>query len=700
MALPSLREELDIFEGPKLANGQPSWVLQDPVRQQFFRIDWLTFEILSRWHLDDGQAIMAAIERDTPLEVESDDLERTLKFLSEQQLLRVDSAEAIQKMAERKQAAQSSWWQWLIHHYLFFRFPLVRPDPWLERTMGLAEVFFSKKFRWLTLAALLLGLSQVIQQWDIFHAFLLDTFTLQGLASYGVALFVVKVLHELGHAYAVKRHGGRVPTMGVAFLVMWPMAYTDTNEAWKIPDRAKRLQISSAGIATEAMLAAWALLAWALLPDGALRSAMFFVASISLSLTIALNASPFMRFDGYFIVCDLLEMPNLHQRSFALARWRLREWLFQLNEPVPEVLAPWKQASLILFAWATWLYRLVLFIGIALMVYHLFTKLLGVVLFIIEIYWFIWFPVRSELREWHTRKDKIVHSPRSRISASVAGLLLLLFAIPLPTQVAVSALFKPSEIWPVHTPGPAVIDVLHAQHGQAVAKGDKLVHLRAPDVLLQMNISQSRWQRLNWQAATAGMPEGQQGTPLALSQSQLQSAQAEFDRAQQMQLRYQPQAPFAGRFVLSDPDMRPGQWLDKNEKVGVVIGQAPWRIETWVDEDQARRLQIGASAKFLSPGLSQALTAQIVGIDKDSTRVLPDGQLSALHGGHILVREQQGKWIPEQAIYRISLELKQPYTHDLMAVQRGLLSMDANAQSLAGQYLRHALSVVIRELKP
>jgi putative peptide zinc metalloprotease protein len=71
---------------------------------------------------------------------------------------------------------------------------------------------------------LIFGLSQVIQQWGTFHAFLLDTFTLQGLASYGLALFVVKVLHELGHAYAVKRHGGRVPTMGVAFLVMWPMA--------------------------------------------------------------------------------------------------------------------------------------------------------------------------------------------------------------------------------------------------------------------------------------------------------------------------------------------------------------------------------------------------------------------------------------------------------------------------------------------
>jgi putative peptide zinc metalloprotease protein len=227
-----------------------------------------------------------------------------------------------------------------------------------------------------------------------------------------------------------------------------------------------------------------------------------------------------------------------------------------------------------------------------------------------------------------------------------------------------------------------------------------LVHLRAPDVVLQMNISQSRWQRLNWQAATAGMPDGQQGTPLALSQTQLQSAQAEFDRAQQMQRRYQPRAPFDGRFVLSDPDMRPGQWLDKNEKVGVIIGQEPWRIETWVDEEQARRLEIGASARFISPGLPQTLKAKITGIDKDSTRVLPDGQLSALHGGHILVREQQGKWIPEQAVYRVSLELEQPFTHELMAVQRGLLSIDANAHSVAGQYLRHALAVLIRELKP
>lgn len=700
MALPALREELDLFQGPKLANGQPSWVLQDPVRQQFFRIDWLTFEILSRWGLDDPQAILEAIERDTPLDVEKEDLERTLKFLSEQQLLRVDDPPAIQKLAERKQGSHSQWWQWLIHHYLFFRIPLVRPDPWLDRLSGMAEVFFSRPFLWLTAAAFAWGLSQIARQWETFHAFLLDTLSLQGFASYGLTLIVVKVLHELGHAFALKRHGGRVPTMGVAFLVMWPMAYTDTNEAWKIADRHKRLQISVAGIATEAILAAWAMLAWSLLPDGALRSAMFFAASVSLGLTLALNASPFMRFDGYFILCDLLDMPNLHQRSFALTRWQLREWLFGLNEPIPEVFPRWKKNSLIAFGWAIWIYRLFLFLGIALMVYHLFTKLLGVVLFIIEIYWFLWFPVRSELREWWSRRAAITQTRRSRQSASVAAVLVLLFMLPMPIPVAVSALIKPTEIWPVHTPGPAVVQSLPVRNGQTVAAGQALVELKAPDVLLQMNISQARWQKLHWQTATAGMPENAQGTPLALSQTQLQSAKAELDRAQQMLMRYHPRAPFAGIFTLHDPDLRPGQWLDKNEKIGALIGPAPWRIETWVDEDQASRIHIGTKAHFLAPGLPHGLTAKVQSIDKDTTRVLPDGQLTAVQGGHILVREQQGKWIPEQAVYRLSLELNEPFTPELLTVQRGMLSIHADAQSLAGHYLRHALAVLIREIKP
>src|SRR5690606_28730458 len=105
--------------------------------------------------------------------------------------------------------------------------------------------------------------------------------------------------------------------------------------------------------------------------------------------TLLINVSPFMRFDGYFILMDWLGFANLHGRSFALARWHLRKVLLGWRDPVPEAFAPRQQLSLILFAWATWLYRLVLFLGIAVLVYQFFIKLVGIFLFLVEIAWFV-----------------------------------------------------------------------------------------------------------------------------------------------------------------------------------------------------------------------------------------------------------------------------------------------------------------------
>ena len=124
----------------------------------------------------------------------------------------------------------------------------------------------------------------------------MDTFSWDGLIGYSVALLLIKILHELGHALTAKRYGCRVPTMGVAFLVMMPVAYTDVTESWKLDSHRKRLIIAGAGIATELILAAWALLAWTLMPDGALRGVCFFVATTSIVATLAVNASPFILF--------------------------------------------------------------------------------------------------------------------------------------------------------------------------------------------------------------------------------------------------------------------------------------------------------------------------------------------------------------------------------------------------------------------
>jgi putative peptide zinc metalloprotease protein len=270
----------------------------------------------------------------------------------------------------------------------------------LSRWQGAASLFYNRTFLLLTLAALVLGLAQVVRRWDMFAATLVDTFNWDGLAAYGAALFAVKLLHELGHAFTAKRYGCRVPTMGLAFLVMWPVAYTDTNETWRLTDRLQRLHVACAGIITELMVAAWATLGWVLLPDGAMRSAAFVLATTSWVATLAINASPFMRFDGYFILSDALDLPNLHERSFALARWKLREWLFGLGEDAPEQFGARRQFWLIVFAWATWCYRLVLFVGIAVLVYHFSVKLIGIMLFIVEMLWFVLRPIQRELSAW------------------------------------------------------------------------------------------------------------------------------------------------------------------------------------------------------------------------------------------------------------------------------------------------------------
>jgi len=698
MGLPALREELDLFEGPRKNNGQPTWVLQDPVRQQFFRIDWLTFEILSRWSMNDPEAIMHAIERDTPLEVEPEDLEKTVKFLSEQQLLRPDGFEAISKMAERKQASQSCWWQWLIHHYLFFRVPLVRPDRWLGRWLPVANVFFSQRFLALTAGALLLGLYQVSRQWDHFSAFLWDTLTLEGLAAYGVALFVVKLLHELGHAFAVKRNGCRVPTMGVAFLVMCPMAYTDTNEAWRMANRWQRLQASAAGIATEGIVAVWATLAWAFLPEGALRSSMFFLAAISWGISLLLNASPFMRFDGYFILCDALDMPNLHQRSFALARWKMREWLFGLNEQAPEIFTPVRQKALLLMAFATWTYRLVLFLGIAALVYYFFFKMLGVVLFGVEIIWFVLLPIYQEIKVWRTLWPQIKQRSATRRSAWLAILLVMACVIPWPTRVHVSALLRPADLWPIYVPAGARVDSLPFREGDHVNQGATLVTLTMPELASREAQTRARLAQQQWQAATAGMNADSQRS-LLVAQETYATVQAEMSGIRAESALYQPKAPFAGWIRDLDPDLQAGQWIPRKERIGLLVrDDGRWLVETWLEEEDVRRISLGDSALFITDATDgAALHLTVTAIDQDASRLLPRPELSSTLGGHVLTREKQGQHFPERAIYRVVLATQEPPGALNTRSWRGKLTIHGSWEPPLWRYLRQALTVAVRE---
>lgn len=696
MGLPQLREELDLLPGPVLADGQPSWTLHDPVRNRFFSVDWPTFEILQRWSFDDPEAIAASIAAGTTLHLTADDVQQVARFLLDNQLLKPAGRDSARQLAERRARMEGSRFKWLLHHYLFFRVPLWHPDAWLDRWLPFTRLFASRGFAVLTLLALAAGLSQVARQWDGFLASLVDTFSWQGLAAYGVAVVVVKLLHELGHAFTAKRFGCRIPSMGVAFLVLWPMAYTDTNETWRLTSRWQRLQVASAGILTELVIAAWATLAWALLPDGELRSAAFVLATTSWVATLAINASPFMRFDGYFILSDWLDLPNLHERSFALARWKLREYLFDLGEERPEHFPPRREAWLIAFAWATWIYRLVVFLGIAVLVYHFFIKLVGIFLFLVEIVWFIAMPIRHELQAWRARWPRIRSRRRSLINLLLLGGLLVLLLVPWPGRLHTSGVLRAAEIWPVFAPGPAQVERLPFAEGARVPAGAELLGLATPELRLRREGLLARIAALRWQAASAGF-DSESRALLQSRQEELATAMAELSGLDEELSRYTPKAPFAGRLRDLDPDLHAGQWLAAKERIALLVGEGSL-VETYLDEEQVKRIRVGDRGAFVSDaGEGPLLRLRVTNIDADATRVLADGMLAVQAGGHILTRQRGEQLVPEHGAYRVSLAVESPLESLAGQSWRGQVVLHARWEAPAWRYLRSALAVLVRE---
>jgi len=700
-ALPLLREELDLLDGPVLPDGQPSWTLHDPQRNQFFRIDWLTFEILRRWSLGEPTAIAESIATATTLAPNSNDVENVVQFLAENQLVQTVAAGSSGKMAERLARMKTGSIKWLIHHYLFFRVPLVRPDAWLNRWKPIADVLFSRWFFLLTLLALTTGLALVFRHFDVFISYLVNTFSLQGFMAYGVAVIFVKILHELGHAFTAKRFGCRIPAMGVAFMVLWPLAYTDTNESWRLTNRWQRLKISSAGIITELTVAAWATLAWALLPDGGLRGAAFILATTSWVATLAINASPFMRFDGYFILCDWLDMPNLHSRSFALARWKLREWLFNLGEPKPEYFSARKQTGLILFAWLTWLYRLTVFLGIAVLVYHFFIKLVGILLFVIEIIWFIALPIYRELLEWKKRWPSIRSQSRSRRrgirSAALLLFLIAIFFLPWPGRISTSGLLRPVDVWPVFAPTGAKVVEFTLVEGSFVNQGDTLIRLFVPELESRLEVARARLESIRWQAAAASLTADFRGR-LQVNQEEWAMAEAEVASLEQDLARYRPSAPFTGRLYDIDPDMREGDWISAKERIGLLTGLGGMQVETYLGEADVRRVNPGDRAFFIADGLEgPMLSLRVSSIDIDASRLLQHGMLSAQAGGDILVRQQDTRLVPETAVYRVTLAVESAADIFSGQIWRGRVVIHADAEAPAARYMRNVLAVLFRE---
>jgi len=696
-ALPLLREDLRFVEGASNVDGSPTWVVVDPVRGKYFQIGWDAYQMLLRWKGRSAEAVLSEVRAETTSHATKEDLNALLQFLYSNHLLRDLPPGGYRAYASQAESAQLKWLPWLIHHYLFLQIPLVRPDRFLRATLPYVEWMSSRPVAWAIALLGLIGLHLVSRQWEAFTTTFLHFFTPLGFVLYVLCLVLVKVCHELGHAYTAARYGCRVPTMGMAMVVMVPMLYSDTSDAWKLKSRHKRVAIGAAGMIVECSLAALAIFAWNFLGDGVVRSFVFIMATTSLLTGLGINLSPFMRFDGYYVLADWLGIPNLHDRAFAFGKWQLRRLLFGLDLPMPEPVSLVRRRLLVWFAWATWVYRVTLFLAIAFVVYQYFFKVLGIMLFAVEIGWFILLPIMHEMKVWWSMRPMLAKQGRTWVSAGGLVVLIALLFIPWSDRVRLPAVLEATPHATLYAPAPGRIAALEVGEGRRVSAGETLVVLESPTLEKDMALTRKRIEveQLKRLRQFADQQE------LAQHQVTLETLKAHLSQLEGLQRQQQNLSlvtPIAGVVTDKAEALHAGRWINKELPLAYVIDPTGEEVHAVVPETDVGYLRAGQHARFIPEGPERPiLNAQIIQIRDIDEGAFMVPYLASLYGGDVPVREgADHKMKPETSVYRVTLALVGAPPQWNQAV-RGTVLVEGPRISLARRLWEEGARVFIRE---
>jgi putative peptide zinc metalloprotease protein len=700
--LPALREDLQIMRVGASYSGAPTWVVFDPIRNRFFRITYEMFQVLSSWRISGTVGnLLKAIDSRFGNRLSMDDIGTIVRML-EHNLLLVQPTRGAWRALHQKAQPRHSWFMRLIHNYLFFKIPLVRPERFIRHTWPYVAFLFSKVFWFISALVGLAGLYLVSRQWDAFVGTFPFVFSWEGATISILSVVFIKCLHELGHAYVAHRFGCRIPTMGLAFMVMVPLLYTDVSDAWKLKSRWQRLRIDSAGMLVELTVAAYALLAWAFVPDGPMRSAVFVLAATGVVLSLLVNLNPFMRFDGYYILADLLGVENLQPRSFRHMRWRLRELLFRPGYAAPEAFPLRLDVILTAYAIATAIYRVMLYLGIALLVYHFTIKLVGILLFVVEIGFFILRPVIMEVKEWWAMRSDIVTSRRTYVTASIILLLLVLAFLPISTRISAPAVIYPQQFVRLYPREPGQVEKLDVAVGQRVKAGDVLFVVDAPEVREELGIVdvEIRLARLRLARVGANADDLAQRS---IIDSQLRSLLARRQGLEERGAALIVTAPFDGTITEVNPEIQPGQWVGRGEQVAFLSAGMGSIARGYVAGNDSSRLSANASGWFIPDDISLAKSpVTLQSLAETGAQEIDVPQLTSHYHGAIAVHPsaatagKRQRLVPITAQYAVMAKVGADAFAPGRSVQ-GVLLLDGEGVSLASKAWRRVLMVLFRE---
>ncbi len=703
-ALPRLRENLKILPDDTSGSGE-SWMIQDPVRSLYFQIGWREFSILARWWHGNPSAVIEAVQAETALDIDEDDIDDVRHFLEHNELVALSGRQNFTQWREKRAAAGQKSFLSLVQKGMFLRIPLLRStEPVLRLIAPLADLFFRPGFWMTVILVAMMGGYIALRQWDAFLANAMGLVSLEGATYSVIALVISKICHEFAHASTAHRYGVRVPAMGIAFMVFWPVLYSDTTDSWRLFDRVKRLRIAAAGVLVELALASFALLAWGMLPQGAFRDGAFVLASVAWVMTLLINLNPLMKFDGYYLLADWLEIDNLHPRAFAMGKWVLRRIFFGLELPCPEPdLSPSRQKFLIILCYALWLYRVFLAVGIAFLVYEFLFKALGLVIMAAAIVMLLGIPIHKEIKEILMKRSIIKTVWRPVMTMLGLCCILAVLIVPWHGRIPVSAVLQAGGETIIYPPTPGQIRNVAVSTGDRVFQGDILFQLEAPQLERDIERLETRVRSLALRISRI------RGSATKIRQEpvlrrQFASAFSELKGLKEHQEQLVIRAPFDGRVMEMNSNLRVGLWVSDDLPLVVLADTSQSVAVAYLRESDLRYVRSGDLVRFYpdAPDMA-ARDMRVRDINPTSARILKDIVLAAPLGGDVPSRmsEKPGAdfssqhYIPEAAVFRVLMESPDPVS-DLYAL-RGTAYIEGEKRSIIGEVWRRAVGVFIRE---
>ena len=681
--------------------GRPWYVLQDRSSGKVHRLTPATYALIDGM---DGRETVDAlwtriVETLGDHAPTQDEVIQLLYQLHAADILQADAFPDLDEAMERQRRERRGKLMRQFGNPMAFRIPLWDPQRFLDRTWGLVRWLFSPLGVALWLGTTGFALLLVARHWSELTENLADrVLALENLVWLFLTYPVVKFIHEMAHAYALKRGRGEVHEMGLMFLVFMPVPYVDATASAAFRSKWQRIGVSAAGILAELFLAALAMLVWVSVEPGAIRAIAFNVMLIAGVSTILFNGNPLLRFDGYYMLMDYLEIPNLAQRSNKYLAYLVKRYVYGAEESVSPGYQPGERGWMLFYAPVSWVYRLFVMIGIALFVASKYF-FIGVVLAIWSVGMMLIWPAAKALYFVVQNAELDRYRRRAMLSTfgTLAALALAAVLVPVPQRTSTEGVVWVPQSAEVRAGGGGFVQQLLVAPGDLVRSGMPLVALYDADLLADRDAQRARVEQLRVRLAMERFADRLQGE---LTRGELELEEAALERLERRVAELTAVAGREGQWVLPASGDLEARYFPQGELLGYVVTGSLNDVRVVVTQENVdlvrhatRRIRVKLADR---PG--ETFAARLVREVPGATDEVPSRALTIEGGGRLAADPRDPAGMKTLArTFQFELELE-PEIRAVNFGTRAYVRFEHEPRPLAEQLWRRIRQVFLSRL--